>query len=57
VRCRSEGELAGEPSAFYDLFRVETSQLVEHWDVISPIPAEMAHSNGKFWAALAERST
>ncbi len=44
----SEGTLAGEPTAFYDLFRVEDGRIVEHWDVIAPIPSEMAHDNGKF---------
>ncbi|MEM9597323.1 MAG: nuclear transport factor 2 family protein [Acidobacteriota bacterium] len=44
----SEGKLAGEATAFYDLFRIEGGKIVEHWDVISAIPSEMAHSNGKF---------
>ena len=44
----SEGRLAGEPTAFFDLFRVEGGKIVEHWDVIAPLPAEMAHQNGKF---------
>ena len=44
----SEGNLGGEPTAFYDLFRVEDGRIVEHWDVIASIPAEMAHDNGKF---------
>lgn len=44
----SEGKLGGEPTAFYDLFRVENGKIVEHWDVIASIPAEMAHDNGKF---------
>ncbi len=46
----SEGELANQASAFYDLFRVENGKIAEHWDVISAIlPAsEAANSNGKF---------
>ena len=38
------------PTAFYDLFRVENGLIVEHWDVISPIPPqdEWANDNGKF---------
>ncbi|MEM7048197.1 MAG: nuclear transport factor 2 family protein [Acidobacteriota bacterium] len=48
VLTASEGDLGGETMAFYDLFRVADGKIVEHWDVISPIPAEMAHDNGKF---------
>lgn len=44
----SEGEWHGKPQAFYDLFRIEAGQIVEHWDIIQEIPAEMAHSNGMF---------
>ena len=48
VFTASEGSLAGKPTAFYDLFRVQDGKIVEHWDVISAIPDEMAHENGKF---------
>ena len=48
VFTASEGKLGGKPTAFYDLFRVEDGKIVEHWDVIADIPAEMAHDNGKF---------
>ena len=44
----SEGTLGGKPTAFFDLFRVEGGKIVEHWDVIADIPAQMAHDNGKF---------
>lgn len=44
----SEGTFGGEPTAYYDLFRVEDGRIVEHWDVISSIPEDMAHENGKF---------
>lgn len=44
----SEGTLGDTPTAFFDLFRVEDGLIVEHWDVVSEIPAEMAHDNGKF---------
>ena len=44
----SEGTFGGKPTAFFDLFRVENGKIVEHWDVISEIPAKMAHNNGKF---------
>jgi predicted SnoaL-like aldol condensation-catalyzing enzyme len=46
----SEGEFAGKPTAFYDLFRVDAGKLVEHWDVIEAIPtrSEWNNVNGKF---------
>lgn len=50
VLCMSEGSFAGTHSAYYDLFRVESGKIAEHWDVIEPIPAreEWANENGKF---------
>jgi predicted SnoaL-like aldol condensation-catalyzing enzyme len=46
----SEGEFAGKPSAFYDLFRVANGKIAEHWDTIETIPprAEWKNANGKF---------
>ena len=43
----SEGEF-GVPVAYWDLFRVEDAKIVEHWDVVAPIPAELPHDNGVF---------
>ena len=51
VLSMSEGKFGeNEHSAFYDLFRLENGQIVEHWDVIQPIPpkTEWKNSNGKF---------
>ncbi|WP_421702523.1 nuclear transport factor 2 family protein [Aliiroseovarius sp.] len=48
VFTASEGTLGTQHTAFFDLFRVEDGKIVEHWDTISEIPAEMAHGNGKF---------
>lgn len=48
VFTAAEGALGDTPTAFYDLFRVKGGKIVEHWDVIQEIPAEMAHENGKF---------
>jgi predicted SnoaL-like aldol condensation-catalyzing enzyme len=47
VLVQSEGEF-GVPVAYYDLFRVADGKIVEHWDVIAPIPAELPHTNGLF---------
>jgi predicted SnoaL-like aldol condensation-catalyzing enzyme len=46
----SEGNFAGKPSAFYDLFRVQSGKIAEHWDTIETIPArtEWKNANGKF---------
>lgn len=47
VLLQSEGEFGG-PVAYWDLFRVADGRIVEHWDVIAPVPAELPHSNGLF---------
>ncbi|MFD4605623.1 nuclear transport factor 2 family protein [Streptomyces sp. NPDC058464] len=47
VLLQSEGEF-GVPVAYWDLFRVADGRIVEHWDVIAPIPAELPHTNGLF---------
>ncbi len=48
VFVQSEGVFDDQPTAFYDLFRVENSRIVEHWDTVQAIPSEMAHNNGMF---------
>ncbi len=48
VFVASEAVMGGDPWAFFDLWRVEDGLIVEHWDVVSPIPEAMAHENGKF---------
>jgi len=51
VLSMSEGKFGkGEHTAFYDLFRLESGQIVEHWDVIAPIEpkSEWKNNNGKF---------
>lgn len=45
----SEGQWNGTTNAFYDLFRMEGGMMVEHWDVIQPVPTEgLANTNGMF---------
>jgi len=46
----SEGSYADQPTAFYDLFRVDNGKIAEHWDTVETIPPETAwqNQNGKF---------
>ena len=51
VLTMSEGKFGqGDHVAFYDLFRLENGQIVEHWDIIQTIPprAKWKNDNGKF---------
>ena len=51
VLAMSEGKFGkGDHVAYYDLFRLENGQIVEHWDVIQNIPveSEWKNTNGKF---------
>lgn len=34
--------------AVVDIFRVQDGRVVEHWDVIQPVPTESANDNGMF---------
>jgi predicted SnoaL-like aldol condensation-catalyzing enzyme len=50
VLVLSEGDLPSGPTALYDLFRVENGKMVEHWDVLTPIPPrdQWKNANGPF---------
>ena len=49
VAALSEMTMAGTPMAAVDLFRVAGGKIVEHWDVMEPIPTpEVARNSGKF---------
>ncbi|MGH1464547.1 MAG: nuclear transport factor 2 family protein [Cognatishimia sp.] len=50
VLALSEGTRGEKHNAFYDLFRLEGGLIVEHWDIIAPMPGtDAAHNEaGKF---------
>lgn len=48
VFVQAEGTLGTQPTAFYDLFRVEDGKVAEHWDVVFPVPESLPHDNGLF---------
>ena len=50
VLAVSEGTFDGEPTAYYDLWRVENGKIAEHWDVMETIAPQdsWANENGKF---------
>ena len=46
----SEGAFAGQPTSYYDLFRIADGKIAEHWDVMETIApeADWKHQNGKY---------
>lgn len=47
VYTRAEGTF-GVPVIYNDLWRIADGKIVEHWDVITPIPDQLPHTNGVF---------
>jgi predicted SnoaL-like aldol condensation-catalyzing enzyme len=45
VLIASEGNFAGQPTSFYDLFRVENGRIAEHWDTLETIPSQSSWQN------------
>jgi predicted SnoaL-like aldol condensation-catalyzing enzyme len=50
VLMMSDGVFDGQPTAFYDLYRMDAGKQVEHWDVLEAIlpSSEWKNTNGKF---------
>jgi predicted SnoaL-like aldol condensation-catalyzing enzyme len=46
----TEGTFGDRNTSFYDLFRVQSCKIAEHWDVVEEVPAksESKNTNGKF---------
>ena len=46
----AEGSFGEQPTAYYDLFRIENGKIAEHWDILEAIPprSEWNNPNGKF---------
>jgi predicted SnoaL-like aldol condensation-catalyzing enzyme len=38
----------GPSTAIVDIFRLEDGRIVEHWDVMQPVPETSRHENGMF---------
>ncbi|MCV2882841.1 nuclear transport factor 2 family protein [Actibacterium sp. XHP0104] len=50
VLCMSEGHKDGAHTSFYNLFRIDTGKIVEHWNTVETIAprSEWKNDNGKF---------
>lgn len=48
VHARSHGRPTPNGEASVDIFRLESGKIVEHWEVVRPIPANPANTNSMF---------
>lgn len=50
VLALSEGTFGDEPTAYFDLFRIENGKIAEYWDIVATIPEKSTwkNQNGKF---------
>ncbi|MNI74566.1 SnoaL-like domain protein [compost metagenome] len=50
VLTHSEGSIAGERHAYFELWRVQDGKVVELWDAITPVPedSQARHRHGIF---------
>ncbi|MEO5876350.1 MAG: hypothetical protein ABIS86_05000 [Streptosporangiaceae bacterium] len=48
VYAQCAGEKEGQQYAVHELFRLQDGEVVEGWNVVTPIPEQLPHDNGVF---------